>query len=248
MPDTLFYIVTFAFSLPRFCGGLIKDIKRKAPFFASDFYDALNIQALSAILFIYLATVTNAITFGGLLGDATDNMQVGLVLGKTQIVQPDCLPHPCSSARSRWPFSYSAWFSFFCWMVHFTLLLVCCCISSILVVTKIARWNLAWVTSGEKKGRKWGYIALFGQKQISCFNFVLGIRFWSSITLNVWTTLLNLIYQVLGECLVSFLLHVSRRWVFCSRMNLYLYGKNSALRIKATIWCSYSWICLSLSH
>ncbi|CAI5784836.1 electrogenic sodium bicarbonate cotransporter 1 isoform X3 [Podarcis lilfordi] len=59
----------------RFCGGLIKDIKRKAPFFASDFYDAFNIQALSAILFIYLATVTNAITFGGLLGDATDNMQ-----------------------------------------------------------------------------------------------------------------------------------------------------------------------------
>ncbi|XP_029454581.1 electrogenic sodium bicarbonate cotransporter 1 isoform X2 [Rhinatrema bivittatum] len=59
----------------RFCGGLIDDIKRKAPFFASDFYDALNIQALSAILFIYLATVTNAITFGGLLGDATENMQ-----------------------------------------------------------------------------------------------------------------------------------------------------------------------------
>uniref|UniRef100_A0A5F9D2F4 Anion exchange protein n=1 Tax=Oryctolagus cuniculus TaxID=9986 RepID=A0A5F9D2F4_RABIT len=59
----------------RFCGGLIKDLKRKAPFFASDFYDALNIQSLSAILFIYLATVTNAITFGGLLGDATDNMQ-----------------------------------------------------------------------------------------------------------------------------------------------------------------------------
>lgn len=59
----------------RFCGGLILDIKRKAPFFASDFYDALHIQSLSAILFIYLGTVTNAITFGGLLGDATDNMQ-----------------------------------------------------------------------------------------------------------------------------------------------------------------------------
>lgn len=77
----------FALSLLRFCGGLIKDIKRKAPFFASDFYDALNIQALSAILFIYLATVTNAITFGGLLGDATDNMQVGLIWERTQIVQ-----------------------------------------------------------------------------------------------------------------------------------------------------------------
>nr|XP_057907027.1 electrogenic sodium bicarbonate cotransporter 1-like isoform X5 [Doryrhamphus excisus] len=59
----------------RFCGGLILDVKRKLPFFASDFYDALHIQSLSAILFIYLGTVTNAITFGGLLGDATDNMQ-----------------------------------------------------------------------------------------------------------------------------------------------------------------------------
>uniref|UniRef100_A0A672GSQ6 Anion exchange protein n=1 Tax=Salarias fasciatus TaxID=181472 RepID=A0A672GSQ6_SALFA len=59
----------------RFCGGLILDIKRKLPFFASDFYDALHIQSLSAILFIYLGTVTNAITFGGLLGDATENMQ-----------------------------------------------------------------------------------------------------------------------------------------------------------------------------
>ncbi|XP_053559309.1 electrogenic sodium bicarbonate cotransporter 1 isoform X2 [Bombina bombina] len=59
----------------RFCGGLIEDIKRKAPFFWSDFYDAINIQSLSAMLFIYLGTVTNAITFGGLLGDATENMQ-----------------------------------------------------------------------------------------------------------------------------------------------------------------------------
>ncbi|XP_058472961.1 electrogenic sodium bicarbonate cotransporter 1-like isoform X3 [Solea solea] len=59
----------------RFCGGLVLDIKRKLPFFASDFYDALHIQSLSAILFIYLGTVTNAITFGGLLGDATRNMQ-----------------------------------------------------------------------------------------------------------------------------------------------------------------------------
>ncbi|XP_067902642.1 solute carrier family 4 member 4a isoform X1 [Heterodontus francisci] len=56
-------------------GGFVADIKRKIPWFASDFYDALSIQALSAVLFIYLGTVTNAITFGGLLGDATDNMQ-----------------------------------------------------------------------------------------------------------------------------------------------------------------------------
>ncbi|XP_053573206.1 anion exchange protein 4 [Bombina bombina] len=59
----------------KFFGGLIKDIKRKAPWYWSDFYDALNIQCLSAILFIYLATITNSITFGGMLGDSTDNMQ-----------------------------------------------------------------------------------------------------------------------------------------------------------------------------
>ncbi|XP_034548227.1 solute carrier family 4 member 4a isoform X2 [Notolabrus celidotus] len=59
----------------RFCGGLLLDVKRKLPFFISDFTDAFHIQALSAILFIYLGTVTNAITFGGLLGDATENMQ-----------------------------------------------------------------------------------------------------------------------------------------------------------------------------
>ncbi|XP_075065854.1 electrogenic sodium bicarbonate cotransporter 1-like isoform X2 [Mixophyes fleayi] len=55
-------------------GGLVKDVRRKAPWYWSDFYDALNIQCFSTILFIYLATATNAITFGGMLGDATDNM------------------------------------------------------------------------------------------------------------------------------------------------------------------------------
>ncbi|KAL7844840.1 hypothetical protein SRHO_G00233790 [Serrasalmus rhombeus] len=72
----------------RFCGGLILDVKRKLPYFASDFYDALNIQSLSAILFIYLGTVTNAITFGGLLGDATENMQ-GIPLLAPVLLSPN---------------------------------------------------------------------------------------------------------------------------------------------------------------
>ncbi|XP_053319300.1 electrogenic sodium bicarbonate cotransporter 1-like [Spea bombifrons] len=59
----------------KFFGGLVKDVRRKAPWYWSDFYDAVNIQCFSSILFIYLATATNAITFGGMLGDATDNMQ-----------------------------------------------------------------------------------------------------------------------------------------------------------------------------
>ncbi|XP_056425878.1 anion exchange protein 4 [Hyla sarda] len=56
-------------------GGLIRDVKRKTPWYWSDFYDALNLQCFASILFIYLATATNAITFGGMLGDSTDNMQ-----------------------------------------------------------------------------------------------------------------------------------------------------------------------------
>ncbi|XP_042565232.1 electrogenic sodium bicarbonate cotransporter 4 isoform X3 [Clupea harengus] len=59
----------------RFCGGLYLDIKRKLPFLLSDIYEGFHIQSISAVLFIYLGTITNAITFGGLLGDATDNYQ-----------------------------------------------------------------------------------------------------------------------------------------------------------------------------
>ncbi|XP_051834505.1 anion exchange protein 4 [Antechinus flavipes] len=59
----------------RLFGGLMQDIRRKAPWYLSDFLDALDAQSFSAILYIYLATIANAITFGGLLGDATDNTQ-----------------------------------------------------------------------------------------------------------------------------------------------------------------------------
>uniref|UniRef100_A0A803Y5U2 Anion exchange protein n=1 Tax=Meleagris gallopavo TaxID=9103 RepID=A0A803Y5U2_MELGA len=48
---------------------------QKLPWFPSDFYEGFHIQSISAILFIYLGCITNAITFGGLLGDATDNYQ-----------------------------------------------------------------------------------------------------------------------------------------------------------------------------
>ncbi|KAI4894029.1 hypothetical protein NFI96_028661, partial [Prochilodus magdalenae] len=61
--------------LCRFCGGLFLDIKRKLPWYPSDFYEGFHIQSISAVLFIYLGCITNAITFGGLLGDATDNYQ-----------------------------------------------------------------------------------------------------------------------------------------------------------------------------
>merc|ERR1719419_675105 len=57
----------------RFFGGLINDIKRKKPWFPSDFKDALSLQCIASYFFIYFACLTPIITFGGLLGDATKN-------------------------------------------------------------------------------------------------------------------------------------------------------------------------------
>lgn len=68
--------LVFLFPSCSFCGGLYLDIKRKLPWIPSDFYEGFHIQSISAVLFIYLGCITNAITFGGLLGDATDNYQV----------------------------------------------------------------------------------------------------------------------------------------------------------------------------
>ncbi|XP_035714213.1 electroneutral sodium bicarbonate exchanger 1 isoform X3 [Folsomia candida] len=57
----------------RLFGGLMNDIKRKVPWYWSDFKDALSSQCLASWLFLYFACLTPIITFGGLLGKATNN-------------------------------------------------------------------------------------------------------------------------------------------------------------------------------
>lgn len=57
----------------RIFGGLIADIKRKVPWYLSDFTDALHVQCIAAFFFMYFASLTPIITFGGLLGAATGN-------------------------------------------------------------------------------------------------------------------------------------------------------------------------------
>lgn len=49
-------------------GGLIRDVRRRYPHYLSDFRDALDPQCLAAVIFIYFAALSPAITFGGLLG------------------------------------------------------------------------------------------------------------------------------------------------------------------------------------
>ncbi|KAL0107937.1 hypothetical protein PUN28_014892 [Cardiocondyla obscurior] len=55
----------------RLFGGLINDIKRKAPFYVSDFKDALALQCVASFIFLYFACLSPIITFGGLLSEAT---------------------------------------------------------------------------------------------------------------------------------------------------------------------------------
>uniref|UniRef100_A0A3Q1J320 Anion exchange protein n=1 Tax=Anabas testudineus TaxID=64144 RepID=A0A3Q1J320_ANATE len=55
----------------RIFGGLVNDVRRKAPFLLSDIRDSLSLQCLASILFLYCACMSPVITFGGLLGEAT---------------------------------------------------------------------------------------------------------------------------------------------------------------------------------
>ncbi|XP_012539974.1 sodium-driven chloride bicarbonate exchanger isoform X5 [Monomorium pharaonis] len=55
----------------RLFGGLINDFKRKAPFYLSDFKDALALQCVASFIFLYFACLSPIITFGGLLSEAT---------------------------------------------------------------------------------------------------------------------------------------------------------------------------------
>lgn len=56
----------------RLFGGLIMDIKRKAPFYLGDFKEGMNLQCVASFLFLYCACMSPVITFGGLLGEATE--------------------------------------------------------------------------------------------------------------------------------------------------------------------------------
>ncbi|KAL4673121.1 hypothetical protein H8957_016562 [Semnopithecus entellus] len=58
-------------------GGLVRDIRRRYPYYLSDITDAFSPQVLAAVIFIYFAALSPAITFGGLLGEKTGN-QIGV--------------------------------------------------------------------------------------------------------------------------------------------------------------------------
>ncbi|CAL1549175.1 unnamed protein product, partial [Lymnaea stagnalis] len=60
----------------RIFGGLVDDVKRKLPWYLSDFKDCLHVQCLASTIFLFLATLTPNVTFGGLLGQETEQYMV----------------------------------------------------------------------------------------------------------------------------------------------------------------------------
>uniref|UniRef100_A0A8C8DA06 Anion exchange protein n=1 Tax=Oncorhynchus tshawytscha TaxID=74940 RepID=A0A8C8DA06_ONCTS len=65
-------------------GGLISDAARRYPKYASDFRDALNPQCMAAIIFIYFAALSPAVTFGGLLGQSL--RKTGGLIGVSELI------------------------------------------------------------------------------------------------------------------------------------------------------------------
>ena len=55
-------------------GGVINDIKRRAPWYLSDLRDGLDPQCLAATIFIYFAALSGTVAFGGLMGDKTKGL------------------------------------------------------------------------------------------------------------------------------------------------------------------------------
>lgn len=67
-------------------GGMFRDIKRRYRHYISDYTDGLNAQVLAAIIFIYFAALSPAITFGGLLADKTDKW-----MGVSELMVSTCV-------------------------------------------------------------------------------------------------------------------------------------------------------------
>ncbi len=51
--------------------GLVQDFRRRLAVYASDFRDGIDGKSLASVLFLFFACLAPAITFGGIMGDAT---------------------------------------------------------------------------------------------------------------------------------------------------------------------------------
>lgn len=62
----------------RFGGGVAADIRRRLPYYLSDFRDGLNSKVVASVSFLFFACLANAVAFGALTGLMTGG-QIGTV-------------------------------------------------------------------------------------------------------------------------------------------------------------------------
>jgi len=64
--------------LCRLFGGLLSDVRRRYGYYRSDIVDGLNLQCFATIVFLYFACISPIVTFGGVLGQMTDDCMVSI--------------------------------------------------------------------------------------------------------------------------------------------------------------------------
>jgi len=57
----------------RLCGGILGDLRRRLPHYASDFSDGLHSKSIASILFLLFACLAPTVTFGGIMAELTGN-------------------------------------------------------------------------------------------------------------------------------------------------------------------------------
>ncbi|TWU42123.1 PTS sugar transporter subunit IIA [Novipirellula artificiosorum] len=62
----------------RFAGGMIDDLRRRAPRYMSDIRDGLHTKSIASTMFLFFACLAPTVTFGGVIGVGT-NGQIGAV-------------------------------------------------------------------------------------------------------------------------------------------------------------------------
>lgn len=65
----------------RFCGGMIEDVRRRLPHYASDFRAGLHPKCISATLFLFFACLAPAVTFGGVMA-----VETGGAIGAVEMI------------------------------------------------------------------------------------------------------------------------------------------------------------------
>jgi mannitol/fructose-specific phosphotransferase system IIA component (Ntr-type) len=65
----------------RICGGIVDDLRRRLPYYVSDFRDGLHPKCVGATLFLFFACLAPAVTFGGVMA-----VETGGAIGAVEMI------------------------------------------------------------------------------------------------------------------------------------------------------------------